>query len=108
MLDELRRRFESEVEKVGVSRIASTLSISRGTVYNWIASGNAPLDKLVALQGLGMDVVYILTGERSVATLAADEAALLDNYRHSPPDAKSALKATSDAFAQSAKGKKRA
>lgn len=40
--------------------------------------------------------------------LQPDEAALLDNYRHSPPDARAALKATSDAFAQSAKGKKRA
>ncbi|AVN45282.1 MULTISPECIES: helix-turn-helix domain-containing protein [Pseudomonas aeruginosa group] len=55
-----------------------------------------------ALARKGLDLVFILTGMRQVqsAPLAPDERILLDNYRHSPPDAQAALKATSDAFAR--------
>lgn len=50
----------------------------------------------------GADALYILTGQRNNATptLAPDEAALLDNYRHSPKEQQDILKATSAAFAQ--------
>lgn len=36
-----------------------------------------------------------------------DEAALLDNYRHCPPEGRACIKATSAAFAQSGKGVKK-
>lgn len=66
---------------------------------------------LAAIAAAGADVLYILTGQRTMPVgevLKPDEAALLDNYRHSPKEQQVLLKATSDAFAQSAKGKKRA
>lgn len=52
----------------------------------------------------GADAIYILTGQGNqpvtAPTLRPDEAALLDNYRHSPKAQQDILKATSAAFAQ--------
>ena len=68
---------------------------------------------LAAIAAAGADVLYILTGQRSgtaapaVQPLARDEEILLDNYRNSPPDARAAIKATSDAFARNSCGAKR-
>ena len=59
-----RDRFETEVNRAGVSRISQTLGIARNTVYNWMANGNVPLNQLLALEGLGIDIVYVLTGTR--------------------------------------------
>ncbi len=72
MLDELRRRFEAEVEKIGATRVATMLGISRGTVYNWIANGNIPLDKLAMLHTQGMDVAFVVTGVRVAHTFNWD------------------------------------
>lgn len=46
--------------------------------------------------------------QRALSPLAPDEAALLDNYRNSPPEARAAIKATSDALARPAKGRGKA
>ena len=72
---------------------------------------------LAAIAAAGADVLYILTGQRSGSAmpapapaappLARDEEILLDNYRNLPADAKAAIKATSDAFARTARGAKR-
>lgn len=43
-------------------------------------------------------------GEYQVGSLNPDEAALLDNYRHSPPDAQAILRATGAACAQQKAG----
>lgn len=62
---------------------------------------------LAAIAAAGADVLYILTGQRSAGealtpALKADEAALLDNYRHSPSEAQDALRRTGAAFARAA------
>lgn len=64
---------------------------------------------LAAMAAAGADVLYILTGQRSGAAVPApalkpDEAALLDNYRHSSAEGKKAIKATSDALAKPSVG----
>lgn len=96
-----RNRFEDEVNRVGVTRIAQVLGVARNTVYNWMANGNAPLNQLLALEGLGVDLIYVLTGVRIKLGevepdsagqarqdvrpygLSEDEARLLDGYRRS-------------------------
>jgi transcriptional regulator with XRE-family HTH domain len=71
---------------------------------------------LEAIAAAGADVLYILTGTRAPASdsdpalraaqnvrpygLSADEAALLDNYRHCSEEARAALRATGAALAQ--------
>jgi transcriptional regulator with XRE-family HTH domain len=62
-------------------------------------------DYLSAIATAGADVLYILTGQRAGGAPAApaltrEEEALLDNFRHCPPDARRAIKATSDALAK--------
>lgn len=67
------------------------------------AGDMAPSAKLLAaLAEIGIDISYLLTGTRSseAATLSGEEMALLDNYRHCPPEGKAALKTTSYALAQ--------
>lgn len=102
-----RDRFEEEVNRVGVSRIAQVLGVARNTVYNWMANANAPLNQLLALEGLGVDVIYVLTGLRIKLEegpsepprtgenlrpygLTEDEALLLDGYRRSSPELREA------------------
>lgn len=103
-----RDRFEKEINRVGVSRIAQVLGVARNTVYNWMANGNAPLNQLLALEGLGIDIVYVLTGTKLDVQglrdsevhqvnqnvrpygLSDDEAALLDAYRSSTPEMQAA------------------
>ena len=64
---------------------------------------------LALFAAAGADVLYILTGQRSGTVVPApalkpDEAALLDNYRHSSPEGRKAIKATSDALAKPSAG----
>lgn len=55
---------------------------------------------LAAIAAMGVDVLYILTEQRSVTALAPDEAALLDNYRNTPKEQQKIIKETSAAFAK--------
>jgi len=66
---------------------------------------------LALFAAAGSDVLYILTGQRAGAVappppLKPDEAALLDNYRHSPPEGQAAIRATSAALAKPAAGQR--
>lgn len=99
-----RDRFEKEINRVGVSHIAQTLGVARNTVYNWMANGNAPLNQLLALEGLGIDIVYVLTGKPGTPMgasaqvnqdlrpygLSVDENTLVEGYRHSVPEIQAA------------------
>jgi transcriptional regulator with XRE-family HTH domain len=85
------------------------------TMIQWEKGETYPnAEFLEAIARVGADVLYIVTGVRvapgSSALIAAepcqpyglppDEAALLDNYRHSSPEAQAALRATGAALAQ--------
>ncbi|MCU7934141.1 MAG: helix-turn-helix domain containing protein [Candidatus Thiodiazotropha sp. (ex Dulcina madagascariensis)] len=58
-------RFEEEVNRLGVTKISRQLGVARNTIYNWLANGNVPMDKLLSIGAMGADVQYILTGARS-------------------------------------------
>lgn len=94
---------------------ALRLGVDRKTVERWEAGERLPDgSKLLRLMTeFGADVNYILTGQRTgnvqpESALAPDETILLNNYRNSPPDAKAAIKAASDAFTKSTVKNKRA
>lgn len=95
-----RDRLEGEVNRLGVTFISQKAGVARNTVYNWLAKGNVPLNYLVALGGLGADVIYVVTGQRSNAQAPAysvgsdlppDEQLLLDAYRGLTAPARKAL-----------------
>ncbi|MFJ7792934.1 helix-turn-helix domain-containing protein [Pseudomonas sp. NPDC096950] len=98
-MSNFRERFETEVERIGgVTAISNNLGVARNTIYNWMAKGNAPLNSLMALQGvLGMDVMYVVTGERGASALSGDEAAMLERFRTAPKAVQKAVTAALNA-----------
>jgi len=62
----LGERLRSEVEGLpgGVSALAKALGKARNTIYNWMVKGNIPIDDLLRLGDIGLDVQYVITGER--------------------------------------------
>lgn len=79
-----RDRLEEEVNRIGVSTISTYLGVARNTVYNWLAKGNIPLTSLMALEGLGANLVYIVTGNRGGNTpppgLTSEQELLLEAF----------------------------
>lgn len=101
-------RLKEERERMGktIPALATIAGVSKNTVIGWQNGTSAPpATELACLAAAGMDVLYVITGQRvggvaPTPALTHREAALLDNYRHSPEDAKAALDKTSAAFAQ--------
>lgn len=87
-------------------KMAEIAGCSRRSVVDWESEESTALPKAEQLERLaesGMDVYYVLTGQRIglATTLSARESALVENYRAAPEDAKKALETTSAALAQS-------
>ncbi|EOL8860603.1 helix-turn-helix domain-containing protein [Pseudomonas aeruginosa] len=107
-------RLSDERKRLGYNQsdFSALAGITRKTLFGYESGERAPdALALAAWAKSGLDVLYVVTGQRQgvptpapaqeqEAPLAPDERILLDNYRHSPPDAQAALKATSDAFAR--------
>jgi transcriptional regulator with XRE-family HTH domain len=94
--------FQEERKRLGLSQAeaGALCGVSRemwGKYERGQASPGA--DVLQAFAAAGADIRYILTGHLVAAQpgrpygLSPDEAALLDNYRHSSPEAQAALRA---------------
>ncbi len=82
------------------------LGIGRTSVVRYEAGERSPDADFItkAYAVLGVDAIWLLTGIGSgPPALTPEESALLDNFRHSPPAARAALRATSDALAQRGK-----
>jgi phage repressor protein C with HTH and peptisase S24 domain len=61
------QRFEEEVKRLGgPTFVAGLIGKSRNTIYNWFASADMTAADLVQLAGHGLDVLYVLTGQRNV------------------------------------------
>ncbi len=111
-------RLREERDALGFTQeaMAEKAGISKRSYCAYEAGETAPSAKLLAALALmGVDVAYLLTGQRTggasapapALALARDEEILLDNYRNCPPDARAAIKTTSDALARAAGGCKR-
>jgi len=112
----LEERLAEEIERVGgIMPVAAKLGVDRNTIRNWINNGTVTSKRLqeMAAEEIGVDLQYILLGLRSPKEpvqpgmvlhtkerLTPDEATLLDNYRHCPPEGQAAIKATSAALAK--------
>lgn len=83
--------------------MAEIVGCSRRTVVEWESGGSSPkAEQLSLLADNGLDVYYVLTGQRvgAATTLSARESALVENYRAAPEEAKKALETTSAYFAK--------
>lgn len=105
----LDERIKEERERLGYSQtaFAALAEASKHSQINWEKGVGTPTAAVLAAWAAhGLDVLYVVTGQRTGGgappspALARDEEILLDNYRHCPPDARAAIKATSDALAR--------
>lgn len=100
-LREERKRLrltQAEFGELGGAAYRSVADWERG-----VSVPNAAF--LAAIDEAGADVMYILTGRsagREVVPADPREAALLDNYRHSPAEGKDAIERTASALAKPA------
>ena len=112
----LADRFKSERERLALTqpRVADLAGVGKTTVINWEKGLSSPtVVQLSALAEVGLDVLYVITGQRTggaaapAPALAPDEEILLDNYRHAPAGVRAGVKTTLETFAPGAGGRKR-
>ncbi|PTQ91253.1 helix-turn-helix transcriptional regulator [Agitococcus lubricus] len=104
-------RLKEERERCGVTQaqVADLTEVNIKSVGRWEREIPIPSDKLAMLSTLGIDVLYVLIGQRSIpVVLNAKEEALLDNYRNSNEAGKKAVETTASAFANADTDKKAA
>lgn len=99
---QIGRRIQAVRGQMGIAEFAEKLGVNRKTVTRWEAGEALPdgASLLALLEKFGADPAWVLTGTGARPALAPEEAALLDNYRHCPPEARAAIKATSTLLAQ--------
>lgn len=83
-------RLREERDRLGLNQtdFGTAAGVSRGTQKAYELGNSSPdVRYLMAVQDMGVDVHYVLTGSRistDAASLAPDEASLLENYRQLP------------------------
>lgn len=99
-------RLKEERERLAWSQavLAEVATVSKRSVAAWESGETAPgADVLALLSVKGVDVLYVLTGQRTpqaVGTLSAEESALLDNYNHSDEEGRAAARRVLSSLAQ--------
>jgi len=107
-LFELGARLKEERERLGMNQtdFAAQGGVSKVTQFNYESGRRSPdALYLAAVGSLGVDVLYIVTGQRAseAVGLAPDEVALVDDYRHSTEDRRNSLKEMGAALARISK-----
>lgn len=103
-------RMKEERTRAGLSQaqLAERIGATRHSVINWeTEAAQPPAIAVAAMNACGMDVLYILTGQRSVAVtpqalLPEGDRILLDNFHAAPPGVQAGVKTTLGAFAPGA------
>ena len=104
-------RLKEERERLGLSQAAAgaAAGVSREMWGKYERGAMPGGEVILSLAGAGFDMAYLFTGARGAApSLSREESALLDNFRHCPPEGRACIKATSDAFAKSSRSNKKA
>lgn len=97
------KRLKEERERMGLTQtaLADIASVTKVTQINYEKDSRKPdIEYLELIKNAGVDILYVITGERGQGTkLSPDEVKLLNNYRHVSDDGKKMLLASSDALA---------
>lgn len=103
----LRLREERERLKFSQDAFAKIGNVSMRAEQDWERGLSAPKADFLAVAALqGVDVLYVLTGQRTpqaAASLTAEESALLDNYKHSDEEGRAAARRVLSSLAQQKK-----
>lgn len=100
--DHLGERLKEERFRIDMQQIAfaEACGVSRGGLLKWEKGESAPnATALAAMDALGIDVLYVVTGRRSCTsedTLAPAEKELLSAWRSGSPKGRAALTAVVD------------
>lgn len=104
--EQIGERLREERLRIDVSQLsmADACDVSRGTLATWEKGEQSPnAAALAVMAGLGVDVLYVVTGQRqgaTEATLAAEEKALLAAWRESGEKGRAALTAVAEVLKQ--------
>lgn len=106
-------RIESERKRLSLDIItfADKAGVHRNTQKKYESGDRSPdAEYLQRSAGIGVDVLYVLTGMRNSVIESIDQRqrALLDNYEHSDDAGKKIIEGTASLAAQSAQVKKTA
>jgi transcriptional regulator with XRE-family HTH domain len=106
-MEKFCERLRAERKRLGLRQ--DQMGVSGKTQWLYENGGRIPdAEYLARFAALGADVLYVITGQRTGGTLAPDEAALLDNYRHIPDENRHTVEEVGAALAQWAKAVKAA
>ena len=99
---QIGKRLKEERMRIGVSQVdfSEACNSSRNALLQWERGETTPnASGLAAMAALGVDVLYVITGQRSTdseATLAPDERDLLAAWRTSSGKGRALLSAAVD------------
>lgn len=86
--------------------LAAVAEVSKTTQFNYEKGERSPdAPYLAKVHTVGIDVLYVLTGQRaapSEAALSGDESELLNHYRSMPDQDRAAMRRLGSALAESA------
>ena len=83
-MSQVGARLREERMRIGLSQdeFAAVAAVTRRTQSAYETDARAPdTTYLHALAGVGVDIVYVLTGDRAVAWVSEDESIILGGYR---------------------------
>ena len=103
-------RFKSERERLALTqpRVAELTGVGKTTVINWEKALSSPTAvQLSALAEVGLDVLYVITGQRAGGASAPPppravsegDRILLDNFHAAPAQVQAGVKTALGAFA---------
>ena len=115
-------RLRQERERLGLTQpaFADAAGGKKRTLIDWEKGVSSPTAvQLAALAGIGVDVLYILTGQRTggasapapARAVSEGDRVLLDNFHAAPAQVQAGVKTTLGAFADASapvKGRRRA
>jgi transcriptional regulator with XRE-family HTH domain len=86
-------RLREERERLGLTQpnFASIASTTKQTLFSWESGKTAPDGfQMARLSEAGVDVLYVLTGQRDRPVLTAEEQTLLSYYRRATSERRDA------------------
>lgn len=109
----IHERLREEIQRCGYTLTAAATAIGDPSSQNLrdVVNGRkkCPAELVSRLSVIGVDVVYVLTGQRMprpVEGLSERESAVLDNFRSLPEEDRAAVQRLTNALAQSAVNQK--
>lgn len=93
-MSDIGERLREERERLGLvqAALAERCGVKKNAQSNYERGDRSPdAEFLYMASGAGVDVLYVITGQRAVGAVAADEAALIEAYRSAPEAVRKAV-----------------